>query len=121
MPVTDFKNPEKTSSWKEIKKARMAVAKFSQATPGQVATKLERLRRDNEYTPKEAAEAAGIKVSTLYKLERGKWLPLSSRDSNRRHRYGRAIAGLAVAYGVKVEDILLIADAENNRITGGRT
>lgn len=111
MPVTDFKNPEKTSS----RDTTVDVAR-SQATPGQVATKLIRLRRDNNQTPKEAAAAAGISVSTLYKLERAKWLPLSARDPNRRQRYGRAIASLAVAYGVKVEDILLIADSENNRL-----
>lgn len=115
-PVSDLHNPEKTTSWETKKEVARR-----QATPGQVATKLERLRRDNEYTPKEAAEAAGIPVSRLYKLERGRWLPLSSRDPNRRQKYGRAIAGLAVAYGVKVEDILLITDAENNRVLGGRT
>lgn len=120
-PVTDFRDALSDAGVPSVLRGPKASAAFRQATPGQVATKLERLRKDNEYTQKEAAVAAGINVSILYALEKGRWLPLSTRDQYRRGRYGRAIARLAVAYGVKVEDILLIADYENNRVLGGRT
>lgn len=111
MTVTDIKNPKKTSRWRGSDGPKM-----NQATPGQVATKLERLRHDNEYTKHEAAQAAGITYSVLNKLERGRYLPLSQRDTGRQQKYARAIAGLAVAYGVSVEDILMISEAEDNRV-----
>lgn len=106
--VTDIKNPEKKTSFKKNVETR------NPASPGQVATKLIRLRRDNQYdSAKEAAVAAGIRPSILYKLERGVFHPVG--PPGRRQRYGHAIASLAMAYGVKVEDILLISEEEDNR------